>query len=121
MIPLGGAARPKTVELMRSDVLGDLPRANVALFGPMLPPPGYGFGLTFAVNLGPGKVGSIGSREEYFWGGAAGTSFWVDPQEQLVGVLMIQTMLDLGKGDLFKRLTYQAIVDEAAPDGKLHP
>jgi CubicO group peptidase (beta-lactamase class C family) len=112
---------PKTVELMRSDVLGDLPRANVALFGPTLPPPGYGFGLTFAVNLGPGKAGSIGSRGEYFWGGAAGTSFWIDPQEQLVGVLMIQTMLDLGKGDLFKRLTYQAIVDEAAPDGKLHP
>jgi CubicO group peptidase (beta-lactamase class C family) len=99
---------PKTVELMRSDVLGDLPKIDV--FG--LPGPGYGFGLTFAVNRGPARTGSIVSRGEYYWGGAAGTSFWVDPQEQMVGVLMIQTMLDLMKGSLFKQLAYQAIVDE---------
>lgn len=99
---------PKTVELMRSDVLGDLPKIEVG----GLPGPGYGFGLTFAVNRGPAYTGSIVSRGEYNWGGAAGTSFWVDPQEQMVGVLMIQTMLDLGTGSLFKQLTYQAIVDE---------
>jgi CubicO group peptidase (beta-lactamase class C family) len=99
---------PKTVELMRSDVLGDLPKIEVG----GLPGPGYGFGLTFAVNRGPARTASIVSRGEYNWGGAAGTSFWVDPQEQMVGVLMIQTMLDLAKGLLFKQLSYQAIVDE---------
>jgi CubicO group peptidase (beta-lactamase class C family) len=98
---------PKTVELMRADVLGDLPK--VATAG--LPPPGYGFGLTFAVNRGPAQTGSIVSRGEYNWGGAAGTSFWIDPQEQMVGVWMMQTMLDLAKGNRFQQLAYQAIVD----------
>jgi CubicO group peptidase (beta-lactamase class C family) len=43
-------------------------------------------------------------------GGAAGTTFWIDPDEQLVGVLMIQTMFDLTLGSKFKQLAYQAIV-----------
>jgi CubicO group peptidase (beta-lactamase class C family) len=98
---------PKTVDLMRSDVLGDLPKASG-----FLPPPGYGFGLTFAVNRGPAQTASIVSRGEYNWAGAAGTTFWIDPQEQMVGVLMIQTMLDLSTGSQFKQLAYQAIVEE---------
>jgi CubicO group peptidase (beta-lactamase class C family) len=98
---------PKTVDLMRSDVLGDLPRASG-----LLPPPGYGFGLTFAVNRGPAQTASVVSRGEYNWAGAAGTSFWIDPQEQLVGVLMIQTLSDLSTGSQFKQLAYQAIVEE---------
>src|SRR5207237_4481766 len=65
----------KSVELMRSDHLGNLPRAG--LVGE-----GYGFGLTFAINLGPGKAATVGSQGEYYWGGAAGTSFWIDPKEQ---------------------------------------
>ena len=96
---------PKTVSLMRSDVLGGLPRAGGILA------PGYGFGLTFAVNRGPGPTPAIGSKGEYFWGGAAGTTFWIDPEEQMVGVFMMQTMFDLGTGSLFKQLAYQAIVD----------
>ena len=88
---------PKTVSLMRADVLGDLPRV-----GPFLPP-GYGFGLTFAVNRGPGPTPAIGSRGEYFWAGAAGTQFWIDPEEQMVGVFMMQT----GTGALFKQLGYR--------------
>jgi CubicO group peptidase (beta-lactamase class C family) len=103
---------PKTVELMRADVLGDLPKVSTA----GLPPPGYGFGLTFAVNRGPAQTGSIVSRGEYNWGGAAGTAFWIDPQEQMAGVWMMQTMLDLGKGDRFKQLAYQAIVEKPASD-----
>ncbi|HEY6331884.1 MAG TPA: serine hydrolase domain-containing protein [Blastocatellia bacterium] len=97
---------PKTVELMRSDLLGDLPRAGVTLAQ------GYGFGLTFAVNRGPAKTASIVSKGEYNWGGAAGTVFWIDPVERMVGVFMMQTLLDLGKGREFERLAYQAIVDQ---------
>lgn len=97
---------PRTVELMRSDVLGDLPRSG-GFF-----PRGYGFGLTFAVHRGPAESASIVSKGEYNWGGAAGTSFWIDPQEKMTGVMMIQTMLDLGKGNTFKQLAYQAIVED---------
>ena len=108
---------PTTVVLMRSDVLGALPKALVRLAvgdGPVvtaqLPPAGYGFGLTFAVSRGPEQTASVSSKGEYNWAGAAGTTFWIDPEEQMVGVLMIQTMFDLTKGTQFKQLAYQAIV-----------
>jgi CubicO group peptidase (beta-lactamase class C family) len=97
----------KTVELMSADHLGELPRVGALL------PRGYGFGLTFAVNRGVGETGAIGSKGEYFWGGAAGTRFWIDPQEQLIGVFMVQILphTNLTYGSEFKQLAYQAIND----------
>ena len=96
---------PKTVDLMRSNQFGELPSVNdVNGRG------GYGFGLTFAVNLGIDKTGKIGSEGEYNWGGAAGTAFWIDPKEDMVGVFMVQVMPQLTTKDLFKQLAYQAIV-----------
>ena len=94
----------KSVELMRLDHLGDLPRLGVIKDG-------YGFGLTFAVNLGPGKTASVGSKGEYNWGGAAGTSFWIDPTEHLFGVFLIQVLppTNIPAADQFKRMTYQAL------------
>jgi CubicO group peptidase (beta-lactamase class C family) len=96
---------PKTVRLMRSDQLGDLPSVN-NVNGRV----GYGFGLTFAVNRGIEKTGAIGSKGEYNWGGAAGTAFWIDPEEQMIGVFMVQVMPQQTTKDLFKQLAYQAIV-----------
>jgi CubicO group peptidase (beta-lactamase class C family) len=89
---------------MRSDVLGDIPKLDA--LGLIK---GYGFGLTFAVNRGPDQTGSIASRGEYFWGGAAGTTFWIDPEERMTGVWMMQTMNDLNTGVLFKQFAYQAL------------
>jgi CubicO group peptidase (beta-lactamase class C family) len=96
----------KSVELMRSDHLGDLRR------GPGLPD-GYGFGLTFAVNPGPGKTATVGSQGEYFWGGAAGTSFWIDPKEHMIGVFLINILpsTDVIAAGQFKRMAYDALVD----------
>jgi CubicO group peptidase (beta-lactamase class C family) len=73
---------------------------------------GYGFGLTFAVNLGIDKTGTIGSKGEYNWGGAAGTAFWIDPKEDMIGVFMVQVMPQRTVKDQFKQLAYQAIVSE---------
>lgn len=97
----------KSVELMSCDHLGDLPRTGILL------PPGYGFGLTFAVNLGPGKTGNIGSTGEYNWGGAAGTRFWIDPKEEMIGIFLVQILphTNLTYGSEFKQLAYQAIAD----------
>jgi CubicO group peptidase (beta-lactamase class C family) len=97
----------KTVELMSADHLGDIPAAT-----PLLQR-GYGFGLTFAVNRGVGKTGAIGSQGEYNWGGAAGTRFWIDPKEEMIGVFMIQILPHTGLtyGSEFKQLAYQAIND----------
>lgn len=98
----------KSVELMRADHMpADMPRVG----GTSLP--GWGFGLTFAVSRGPGKTGAIGTKGEYRWGGAAGTRFWIDPEEEMVTIFMVQILPYRGVayGREFKRLAYQAIVD----------
>jgi CubicO group peptidase (beta-lactamase class C family) len=96
----------KTVELMTSDHLGDIPSVNDLL------PPGHGFGLGFAVRQQAGIAPVAGSAGAYFWGGMAGTTFWVDPKEDLHAVLMVQAP---GQRDevraLFRNLVYGAIGD----------
>jgi len=96
---------PKSIELMSSDLLGDIPVAG----GPILP--GYGFGLTVAVNRGPAKTATIGSAGEYYWEGAAATDFCVDPKEKLIMVFMIQKNGGIAISREFKRVVYQSIVD----------
>ncbi|MBS1789285.1 MAG: beta-lactamase family protein [Acidobacteria bacterium] len=93
----------KTVELMSSDNLGSIPGMG----------PGMGFGLGFAVSKAPGEAGMMGSPGEFNWGGAAGTKFWIDPQEDLIGIYMIQILPHTGLeyGSEFRVLTYQSIAD----------
>src|SRR4051794_25315459 len=98
---------PKTVDLMSSNLLGDIPAVN-NVNGRI----GYGFGLTFAVNLGIDKTAAIASKGEYKWGGAAGTAFWIDPKEDMIGVFMVQVLPMRTVKDQFKQLAYQAIVSE---------
>jgi CubicO group peptidase (beta-lactamase class C family) len=93
----------KTIQLMSSDNLGTLPGLG----------PGVGFGLGFAVSKAPGEAGMMGSAGEYNWGGAAGTRFWIDPQEELIGIFMIQILPHTGLeyGSEFRVLAYQSIAD----------
>lgn len=53
---------------------------------------GFGFGLGFGLMTDTAAAGVIGSNGEFYWGGAAGTVFWVDPKEDLVVIAMIQLM-----------------------------
>ena len=94
----------KSVELMRADHLGSLP--HVALL-----PDWEGFGLTFAVNLGPGKSPEIGSTGSYRWGGAAGTTFWIDPKEHMFGMFLIQILPpNVTASGEFERMAYAALI-----------
>jgi CubicO group peptidase (beta-lactamase class C family) len=82
---------PKTVAVMDSDQLPPgIPR--VGGYEDLDPSPSLGqsFGLGFAVRtqLGPNPL--PGSPGDFFWAGAYGTYFWVDPQEKLFAVLMMQ-------------------------------
>lgn len=78
---------PKTVAYMTADHLG-----TVVAPGPLyLPGAGFGFGLGFAVRREAGVSPVAGSVGEYNWGGAGGTYFWVDPQESLFVVFMMQS------------------------------
>ena len=85
---------PKTLELMASNHLpngDDLTQWARGTFSETNNE-GYGFGLGFSVNLGPGRTSSAGSAGEIAWGGAASTIFWVDPAEDLAVILMTQFM-----------------------------
>ena len=77
-----------------------------------LPLPGYGFGLGSRVLLDVAESGAPGSVGEFGWSGAAKTHYWVDPQEEIVGLFMTQSMMsfDLPELDL-RALAYQAIAD----------
>lgn len=97
---------PKTVDFMTSDHLGaDIDK------GPLyLPGRGYGFGLGFSVRLAQGIAALPGSPGDYGWGGLAGTIGWVDPQQRLIIILMVQDIPNLYfYRNKFKTLTYAAI------------
>jgi len=101
-----------TVALMTSDHLARI-QTPVTPGELLLGTPGYTFGLGFAVRQGPGVAGVPGSAGEFMWAGFAGTYFWVDPKEELVGVLMTAAPSPERAyyRRLFKQLTYQAIAD----------
>lgn len=72
----------------------------------------FGFGLGFGINMNPIEDGNLSSFGEFSWGGYAGTVFWVDPEEELVVVGLIQ--LDGAAGLLsndLKIAVLQAITD----------
>jgi CubicO group peptidase (beta-lactamase class C family) len=107
---------PKTVELMTLNHLpGGAAMSEFALPGGYgeVGFDGMGFGLTMAVGLGPAATGVIGSAGEFMWGGAASTTFWVDPAEDLVVVFMTQLMPSgtFNFHGQLKALVYPAIID----------
>ena len=96
----------KTVELMTSDHLGTIGGSADLLA------PGHGFGLGFAVRTQAGLAPFPGSVGNYYWGGAAGTTFWVDPTERLYAVLMVQAPMQREHYRLlFRDMVYAAVAD----------
>src|SRR5436309_7525312 len=77
---------------------------------------GYGFGLGFGVLTNPAKAADALSIGTFTWGGADGTLFWIDPQEDLIGILMVQlnpyTRSEIRP--LFSVVVSQAITDSLA-------
>ncbi len=96
----------KTVEYMTADHLGPITGAPDLLI------PGYGFGLGLAVRRHAGIAQVPGSVGQYYWGGLAGTTFWVDPAEDMFALMLIQ-----GPGQreyyriLFRDMVYAAFAD----------
>jgi CubicO group peptidase (beta-lactamase class C family) len=102
-----------TIKLMTSDHLGTRVAAPLQPGELLLGTPGYTFGLGFAVRQADGVAGVPGSAGEFMWAGYAGTFFWVDPQEEIVGVYMTQAPSPIRPyyRKMFKALVYQALVD----------
>ena len=93
----------KTVELIRINHISDEWQP--------LERTGCGFGLGFAVVTDVADTHSLGSLGTYSWGGLASTTFWIDPVEELIGILMTQLIGDSPFHAQFRVLTYQAITD----------
>ena len=96
---------PSTVSLMLENHTGDLPL--------WLPGPGMGFGLGYGVVVDRGAAATPLSEGAGYWGGAYCTLSWIDPEQNLVGVLMTQVRpySHLNIRQDFQVLTYQAIID----------
>ncbi|MBJ38920.1 MAG: serine hydrolase [Gammaproteobacteria bacterium] len=74
---------------------------------------GVGFCLIGSVCIDPVAAPNMQSLGDYGWGGAAGTRFWVDPQEDLMCVFMTQFMPG-GRypvQEYLRHLVLQSIVD----------
>ncbi len=79
---------PRSVELMRTNVLS--PSMSIPFS------PGTGFGLDLAVYTDVVTAGGYYGKGTYFWGGAAGTWFWIDPTDDLIVIGMIQQVAGTG-------------------------
>jgi CubicO group peptidase (beta-lactamase class C family) len=97
----------KTVELIAANHIGNLPVASRG--------PGYGFGLAVSVVTDVGASAQLNSTGTFGWGGATCTITFVDPAEELIGIMMTQvrpcTALNIRRD--FQTLAYQAIVGSA--------
>ena len=122
MVLDGGEAKGKrflkssTVELMRTNVLAD--GVKVDLYGPSYNIDGIGFGLDFAIIMDPAKANTPEGRNSFYWGGAFGTWFWLDPTNDLLVIGMIQNVsgsTPTGGSPqvrpLSRKLVYAALVD----------
>lgn len=103
----------KTVELLSRN---HLPAAIAQGGAPGTMEPGTGYGLGFSVTTDPAAAGNLGSAGAFGWSGAATTWFTVDPEEDLVAVLMAQQHPYDGRLLAeFQTLVYQAIADQVPP------
>jgi len=94
---------PLTVEMMSSNRLKE----------PASLPNGAGFGLNFGVTVDNTKGDFPTSNGEYYWGGLASTVFWIDPEQEMVAIMMTQYLPFNGEyyRDIFHRLVRAAIID----------
>ena len=101
---------PRTVELMTTN---HLPPALLPMAMGEEGMSGFGFGLGFSVVMDVAQSGMMGSVGLHGWGGWANTHFWVDSQEQLIGILMLQ-YIPSGTYPVttdFRTLVYQALTE----------
>lgn len=94
----------KTVELMRQD---HLPAGH-----PRIEPFKFGYGLGVSVVRSLGEKQGIASVGEFGWGGMASTDMWIDPEENMVTMIMMQLLQKPGSSltKRYKDLVYQALV-----------
>jgi CubicO group peptidase (beta-lactamase class C family) len=105
---------PATVKLMTSNHLPASLLTGEWGIGQHIMRPGFGYGYDGAVIFDPAEANLPDGKGTYFWDGAAGTWFWVDPTNDVVFVGMIQRMTSPDNHNLLYRThaaVYGALVD----------
>jgi CubicO group peptidase (beta-lactamase class C family) len=98
---------PKTIALMTASHTSDLPPGGLVGAG-------ANFGLGFRVVTDVAATQTQGSNGMYGWSGIYGTTFWVDPKEELVAVMMVQRYPGSPAANVFQPLVYQALTKSLA-------
>jgi CubicO group peptidase (beta-lactamase class C family) len=96
----------RSVEIMGSDRLPE------AIRGTTLAGRNHGFGLSVAVQTDPPSGATLSPAGTYWWSGMANTYFWIDPENQLIGMLFNQHLpsgRDGGAYATFRRMVYEAL------------
>jgi len=106
--------KPETVQLMQTNVLA--PGINVTLYSPDVV--GLGFGMDFAIVQDPAAAKTSQGVESFYWGGAFGTWFWIDPLNDLIVIGLIQNVAGSTPGngsplcrELSAKAVYAAMTD----------
>jgi CubicO group peptidase (beta-lactamase class C family) len=100
--------KPDTIELMMTNQLPEDVWIRFAAFGELR---GRGHGLAGALILDPSAFDHQDARGELFWGGRAGTQWWISPKKNTAGLIMAQREMAFAHpvGVEFKRLAYEAV------------
>jgi CubicO group peptidase (beta-lactamase class C family) len=105
---------PSTVKLMTSNHLPAEILTGQFGIGQHIMRPGFGYGFNCAVVFDPPEANLPDGKGTFFWDGAAGTWFWVDPTNDIVFTGMIQRMTSPDNHSLLYRshaAVYSALVD----------
>jgi CubicO group peptidase (beta-lactamase class C family) len=100
--------KPETIALMMSNQLPDGQWIRFAMLGEQ---PGKAHGLAGGLILKPSPLDHPNSAGELYWGGVAGTQWWISPKTNMAGVVMTQRQMAFVHpfSFEFKRLTYEAV------------
>jgi CubicO group peptidase (beta-lactamase class C family) len=107
---------PPTVHLMTTNHVPSSLLTGEFHIGMQILRPGFGYGYNCAVVYDPPEANLIEGKGTFFWDGAAGTWFWIDPTNDIVFVGMIQRELVAESPNLeylSRSVVYQALVDPA--------
>jgi CubicO group peptidase (beta-lactamase class C family) len=105
---------PSSVALMSANHLAPNLLTGEFGIGPHVMRSGFGYGYNCAVEFDPQTANLPDGRGTFFWDGAAGTWFWVDPSNDVVFVGMIQRLLGPDSPNVeyqSRSVVYQALVN----------
>lgn len=100
--------KPETIALMMTNQLADGVWMRFPITGELV---GKGYGLAGGLTMQPSPIDHSNSIGEFFWGGIAGTQWWISPKADVAGLLMTQRQMAFFHPFAFeyKRLAYEAV------------